>query len=125
MRTEVKQLIVEKINKYGLFRTSELFAMDIETIVEELELPFKTFKDIEFEEFEKYNGVISRTEFENGYGVSVIKHDNSYGGDRGLYELAIIKDGDIVYDTPITSDVIGHLTPEEVSRYMIKIQELK
>ena len=124
MRTEVKQLIVEKINKYGLFRTSELFAMDIETIVEELGLPFKTFKDIIFEEFEKYNGVISRTEFENGYGTSVIRHDNSYGGDRGLYELAIIKDGDIVYDTPITDDVIGYLTPEEVTQYMIKIQEL-
>ena len=124
MRTEVKQLIVEKIDKYGLSRVSEFLAMDVTTIVEELELHFKIFKDIIFEEFEKYNGVISRTEFENGYGVSVIRHDISYGGDRGLYELAIIKDGDIVYDTPITSDVIGDLTPEEVSRYMIKIQEL-
>ena len=124
MRTEIKQLIVEKIDKYGLSRASEFLAMDVTTIVEELGLPFKTFKDIIFEEFEKYNGVISRTEFENGYGVSVIRHDNSYGGEQGLYELAIIKDGDIVYDTPITDDVIGYLTPEEVTRYMVKIQEL-
>ncbi len=124
MRTEIKQLIVEKIDKYGLSRASEFLAMDVATIVEELGLPFKTFKDIEFNDTPLFNGVRSNTEFENGYGVSVIRNDNSYGGEQGLYELAVLKEGEIVYDTPITDDVLGYLTPEEVTQYMIKIQEL-
>jgi hypothetical protein len=49
----------------------------------------------------------------------------SYGGKLGLYELAILdKGGDLTYDTPVTNDVIGYLTPEEVTNYLIKIQEL-
>jgi hypothetical protein len=124
MRTEVKQLIVEKIDKYGLSRVSEFLAMDVTTIVEELELPFKIFKDIEFNDTPLFSGVRSNTEFENGYGVSVIRNEYSYGGEQGLYELAVLKEGEIVYDTPITDDVLGYLTPEEVTQYMVKIQEL-
>jgi hypothetical protein len=63
--------------------------------------------------------------FENGFGVSVVCHTMSYGGKLGLYELAVLdKQGNLTYDTPITSDVIGYLTPEEVTNYLIKIQEL-
>jgi hypothetical protein len=86
----------------------------------------KTFKDIIFksnpmgEEF----GIVSRTEFENGYEVSVVKSKYTYGGDLGLYELAIFKDGEICYDTPITNDVIGYLRPEDVTDVMEKIQKL-
>ena len=86
----------------------------------------KTFKDIEFktnpmgEEF----GITSRTKFKNGYEASVVKSEYSYGGKDGLYELAIFKDGEICYDTPITDDVLGYLTEEEVSETFIKIQEL-
>jgi hypothetical protein len=86
----------------------------------------KTFKDIIFksnprgEEF----GIVSRTEFDNGYEVSVVKSPHSYGGDKGLYELAIFKDGEICYDTPITNDVIGYLRPIDVTDVMEKIQQL-
>jgi len=86
----------------------------------------KTFKDIEFkinpmgEDF----GIVSRTTFRNGYEASVVKSDHSYGGKEGLYELAIFKDGEICYDTPITDDVIGYLTIQEVTDLFIKIQEL-
>ena len=86
----------------------------------------KTFKDIQF----KINpmgsdfGIVSRTQFDNGYEVSVVKSPHSYGGDKGLYELAIFKDGDICYDTPITDDVIGYLRPEDVTDVLAKIQQL-
>lgn len=52
--------------------------------------------------------------FSNGYGVSVIRHEGSYGGRLGLFELAVLRDGNIVYDTPVAGDVLGWLTPEEV-----------
>jgi hypothetical protein len=86
----------------------------------------KTFKDIEFktnpmgEEF----GVTSRTKFENGYEASVVKSEYSYGGRDGLYELAIFKNDEICYDTPITDDVIGYLTEDDVTETFVKIQEL-
>ena len=86
----------------------------------------KQFKDIEFkpnpmgEDF----GIVSRTEFDNGYEVSVVKSQYTYGGDKGLYELAVFKDGEITYATPITDDVIGYLRPEDVTDVMAKIQQL-
>ena len=86
----------------------------------------KTFKDIEF----KQNpmgadfGIVSRTQFDNGYEVSVVKSEYTYGGSNGLYELAVFKDGEICYDTPITDDVIGYLRPEDVTDVMEKIQQL-
>ena len=63
--------------------------------------------------------------FDNGYGISVVRGPHSYGGQKGLYELAVLdSDGFITYETPITSDVIGYLKPEDVTKYMIEIQQL-
>ena len=85
----------------------------------------KTFKDLEFKPHSFNNGVVSRTFFDNGYGVSVVKHDYSYGGDKGLYELAVLNEnGDLTYDTPITEDVIGWNTKEEVSAMMKVLSHL-
>lgn len=87
----------------------------------------KQFKDLEFtflnDEF--MSGKKSRIQFDNGYGASVVSHSFSYGGKQGLYEIAILdNEGDICYDTPITNDVIGHLTEEDVTEVLIKIQSL-
>jgi len=67
--------------------------------------------------------------FPNGYGCSVIKGPYSYGGPEGLYELAVIRYIDettynLRYDTPISNDVIGHLTRKEVKEYLKQIFEL-
>ncbi|NBW77279.1 MAG: hypothetical protein EBR34_16025 [Sphingomonadaceae bacterium] len=62
--------------------------------------------------------------FNNGYGASVIKTDRSYGGKDGLYELAVIYNNDICYDTPITDDVLGYLTEGEVTDLLQKIEAL-
>ena len=61
--------------------------------------------------------------FPNGYGASVIRHQGSYGFKNGLWELAVLdSSGDLCYSTPITNDVIGHLTDEEV---ILKLNEIR
>ena len=66
--------------------------------------------------------------FENGYGASVIRGPYSYGGDRGLFELAVVTfDGDaykLCYDTPITDDVEGYLTESGVQMLLEQIRAL-
>ena len=85
----------------------------------------KTFDDLQFKPTQYMNGVQSRLQFENGYGVSVIRGDYSYGGRDGLYELAVLgKDGMVTYDTDVTNDVMGYLTMQEVTDTMIEIQNL-
>jgi len=72
-----------------------------------------------------HNGVGYVYEFENGYGASVVSHDVSYGGDRGLYEIAVLDSkGDLCYSTPITDDVIGFATEDKVLDTLHRIKML-
>lgn len=82
-------------------------------------------------EREVHGGVQVLHRFENGYGASVVRHFFSYGSEDGLWELAVIKfkpdsehDFQLVYDTPITKDVIGGLTEEQVAEYLKQIELL-
>jgi hypothetical protein len=86
----------------------------------------KTFKDLKFNEHpNRLGGVQAIIQFENGYGASVVCTPHTYGGDKGLYELAVLgTDGHLTYDTPITSDVIGYLRDIDVTDVMEKIQQL-
>lgn len=83
-----------------------------------------------FPKREMNGGVQYLTRFNNGYGASIIQHSFSYGHERGLWELAVIfypDDTDeyvLSYSTPITDDVLGHLTEGEVNNYLNKISEL-
>jgi hypothetical protein len=89
----------------------------------------KTFKDLEFNQHpnsipEFDMGVQSRLTFDNGWGVSVVKGPHTYGGNKGLYELAVFKDGEIHYDNKIANgDVVGYLRPEDVTDAMLVIQK--
>jgi len=84
----------------------------------------KTFNDLDFQPMQFGIGIQARINFDNGYGASVIRSLYSYGGNQDLYELAVIKDNAIRYDTPITDDVIGYLTEDEVTKYLGQIQNL-
>jgi len=86
----------------------------------------KTFKDLEFKPHSNHlSGIQARIIFDNGFGASVVCTPFTYGGGRGLYELAVIgKDGHITYDTPITNDVIGFLTEDKITDVLIEIQNL-
>ena len=84
------------------------------------DLPFFPINDAPF-----MVGKKARMHFDNGYGVSVVSHSYSYGGRDGLYEVAVLDSNDeLTYDTPVTNDVIGYLTEEEVSRVMKEVQTL-
>jgi len=83
-----------------------------------------TFNDLTFVPSTYADGVHAIVTFDNGYGASVVKTDRSYGGKEGLYELAVLFDGLISYDTPITNDVIGFLTEDEVTELLQKIEDL-
>lgn len=91
----------------------------------------KTFNDLEFKSFgsheeEHYFMIRGCIMFDNGYGISVVQGKHTYGGKKGLYEIAVLdKNGKICYTSEITNDVIGYLSELEVSDYMIKIQKLK
>ena len=76
------------------------------------------------------NGVQKIYKFENGYGASVVCHDGSYGGpydefEDNLWEIAVLdSEGAITYHTPVTQDVIGRASDDEVTRVLKEISEL-
>lgn len=86
----------------------------------------KTFNDLEFKDMDFfYGGVQACIEFPNGYGASVVRHKFSYGGEDGLYELAVTKDGELHYDNSVAEgDVHGYLDEEAVTELLKGIQLL-
>lgn len=75
--------------------------------------------------YEIHNGVGYEYQFDNGYGASVVKHDASYGGKMGLYEIAVLDStGDLCYSTPITDDVIGYANEDKVLDTLHRIKML-
>ena len=82
---------------------------------------------------EEIRGVQKVYRFANGYGASVVKGEHTYGGSDNLWELAVIKyksndsddlDYELCYKTPITEDVCGHMSDEEVEATINRIREL-
>jgi hypothetical protein len=94
------------------------------------------FSDLNFHPHTNYpdTGIHAKHFFPNGYGVSVVRFTTprgfggSYGSEEGLYEAAVLKgvedNWEICYDTPITDDVLGHLTEEEVEDVLQQIENL-
>jgi hypothetical protein len=79
----------------------------------------------EFTSKEVSGGVQHLAFFPNGYGVSIVKHDYSYGHEHGLWEMAVIKGDEdkwkLTYETPVTDDVLGHLSEDEVNEYVDQV----
>jgi hypothetical protein len=63
--------------------------------------------------------------FDNGYGASVISSEFSYGGDKGLFEVAVLDaNGAIAYHTHLTHDVVGYLDFAGVAELLEEIKNL-
>ncbi len=84
-----------------------------------------TFNDLEFKQDIQRGLNAARVMFDNGYGASVVVGPYTYGGEDGLYELGVLdKDGKLTYDTPVTDDVEGYLSEDDVTRLLEQIQKL-
>ena len=95
---------------------------------------YKTFKDLVFKPWCEARGIVipgreddtqAMMEFPNGYAVSVL-HGESFYSDYNTYEVAIMKDGEVVYPKGICRyrNVFGFQTARQVTEIMRKVQEL-
>lgn len=74
---------------------------------------------------ELHGGVQYEFKFANGYGASVVRHDYSHGGPSGSWELAVLDSADrLDYSTPVTDDVLGWLSVEDVRAALAQVAEL-
>lgn len=85
------------------------------------------FKHLEFVEQGPFSAVRRRARlfFENGYGVSVIQGGISRSLEPETFEVAVLKDGDLCYTTPITDDVVGFASRFLVTEIMVQLQNLE
>lgn len=61
------------------------------------------------------------------YELSIVKNANSYGGDKGLFEIGVFKDGEFVELPGITAPgdtVKGFLTVAQVNAIMMKMMTI-
>lgn len=69
-------------------------------------------------------GTAWRWDFPTGYGVSVAQGPHTQGGPAGYYELAVLRDGRPVYDTPIADRLVGWLDWRQVQAYVARVEAL-
>ena len=82
------------------------------------------FKELKFEQVEG-RGIQAWVPFQNGFQVSVVKHQYSYGGEKGLYEIGVFNAAGRMCD-PLGwgDDVKGWLTPQDVEQELKLIEAL-
>ena len=56
--------------------------------------------------------------FANGYTASIVAYKDA------PYEIAVIRDGKLDYTTPITNDVLGHLSASAALDALVNIAAL-
>ena len=83
-----------------------------------------SFGDLKFAPRGGGDGIVARLTFSNGYSASDVRGSGTYGAAEGLYELAVMHDGAIVYDTPVTDDVLGWLTEGDVTERLNEVASL-
>ena len=68
--------------------------------------------------------IFARMTFPNGYGASVIFGPCTYGCEEGKFELAVLKNDHLCYDSGITDDVMPYLEPDDVTKLLQQIAAL-
>ena len=82
-------------------------------------------KDLDFKTHKSSpDGKQAKVTFPNGYGASVITGEVFYTSETQPYEIAVLDDGSITYNTPVTDDVCGFLTESAANDILKQISEL-
>jgi hypothetical protein len=71
-------------------------------------------------------GMRYRVNFPNGYQMSIVQNDFSYGGKKGLWEIAVIRDEQIVKTDLFDNgdEVQGYLDDLRVLNYLHLLEEM-
>ena len=112
-----------------------MFNFDVMDIINEYEEPkgtpleYKQYKEYEIPSCRKGQWIFR---FPNKHGASVAKRPGSYGYKDDLFEVAVLlfpeeetQDFILDYSTPITDDVIGYLSNENVLEKLEQIKGLE
>jgi hypothetical protein len=65
-----------------------------------------------------------RVHFANGYAANIIRGPATHGSVQGLFEAAVMHDGILVYDTPITDETVGDLDVAGVLEFCEQVAAL-
>lgn len=91
-----------------------------------------TVPKTDFDEFiitrrDRYGGEQVIFRFENYYGASVVHHSGSYGLELAVlhYYGAKKDDWNLCYATPVSNDVLGHLSIDKLNDALKQLKELK
>lgn len=82
------------------------------------------YDDVDWQPHPNMAGIRGTVHFANGYSASIVRGAFSYGGDKGLWEIAVLANGGLVYDTPVTDDVLGYLTDAQAIKALDDIKAL-
>lgn len=90
------------------------------------EIPFQTYVG------PGVYGVRAVLNYPNGYELSIVKifdelYGNSHGAEEDLYEAALLKGGEMCYDTHITGfekKIIGFLSEPDIEKLIREVQKL-
>ena len=94
---------------------------------------FEGIKEYKVSDYQMFDGDLKGSEyggeidFDNGYGLSIVKHKSSYGGTKGLFEIMLTRNGNPYSLPPITEDgdtVKGFLTKKEVDSIISDVELL-
>lgn len=67
------------------------------------------------------NGGGIKLHLTNGWTVSIVRHDFSYGGPSGYFEIGLFKDGHMVHNSEWGDQVKGWLDEQEVIAAVLEI----
>ena len=84
-------------------------------------------KDVKWDNTTTPTGVAATIGFGNEYKISIIQNDISYGGDKGLYEIAVLHKDEFTSLPGITNPndtVAGYLTEDSVNKILLKMYTL-
>jgi hypothetical protein len=80
------------------------------------------FKDIKFKKMEHIDdGIQGLVELKNGLEVSIVKHRFSYGSDKGLYEIGVFLNDELVTPKGWDDQVKGYLDEDGVEQTIFEL----